>query len=402
MVQLAHQRQLLRHGGVTLAQRVVRRAVKNGVHLFVHTFHAGTDDGFHERVIHYTARGVQLHHTGECQPVRALVQAADAVGELARQHGNDAVRIIYRCAPRKRLGVQRAAGAHIMAHVRDVYAQPVSRIGLFQGNGVVDVFRLGGIYGEDRHAAVIPAARRLFFPHGRALVFFRFSLCLEREMAREPRAIQQCLCALLGLLGAAEAHGYARPVVLVGIAALQNLHRSLFTVARAAVGALFDIDGAVRTRVRHQRQPALNGLHRSGKAVVFLHHGQHLALGRALYARMLEQRHQQRVAGHGSHQVFARNEDILPVGLHRPREAKLARQLHQRTLHGVPCFRVRHGVHALAAHHLVPLHQLVHGAGHFFVVAQLRLQLFQAARLLLQLFQYFCFDSHNMLLTPHT
>lgn len=222
-------------------------------------------------------------------------------------------------------------------------------------------------------------------------------------MAREPRAIQQCLCALLGLLGAAEAHGYARPVVLVGIAALQNLHRSLFTVARAAVGALFDIDGAVRTRVRHQRQPALNGLHRSGKAVVFLHHGQHLALGTSPLRADARNSDTSSVSpGMAPIRYLPGMKISCPSGCTGRAKPNLPASFTSVHSTAFPVFRSGTGVHALAHTTLFRSTSSSTAPGHFFVVAQLRLQLFQAARLLLQLFQYFCFDSHNMLLTPHT
>ena len=66
---------------------------------------------------------IQLHQAGERQAQHALVQAADAVGQLLGQHGHHLVGIVHAGGTVKGFVVQLTAGLDVVRHIRNMHAQ---------------------------------------------------------------------------------------------------------------------------------------------------------------------------------------------------------------------------------------------------------------------------------------
>ena len=124
------------------------------------------------------------HVAGHAQAVDFGVERAQAVGELLRQHRDDAAGKVNRVAALARLQVEGVAVAHVVAHVRDRDDEPKPFARLFAIHGVVEIPRR---FAVDRHelersqilaAAKVPRAR-----HGRKLR--RERLGLRRELKRQ-------------------------------------------------------------------------------------------------------------------------------------------------------------------------------------------------------------------------
>ena len=104
------------------------------------------------------------HHVGhQHQPVDLGVDRAQAIGEFFRQHRNDATRKIHRGGAGLRFGIQRAAGAHIVADIGNGHQQaPALRPAAGIGNGlavdgIVEVAGVLAIDGDQCHIAQIHA-----------------------------------------------------------------------------------------------------------------------------------------------------------------------------------------------------------------------------------------------------
>src|SRR5699024_7259624 len=116
------------------------------------------DDRLDELVVDELALFVQVHQAGESQAQFALVQAADAVGQLLGQHGHHLVGIVDAGGPLKGFVVQGGARLDVVGHVGDVHPQLKAVGGLVQADGVVDVLGLGAVDGEDGQGAQVHPA----------------------------------------------------------------------------------------------------------------------------------------------------------------------------------------------------------------------------------------------------
>ena len=68
---------------------------------------------------------VDLHQAGLHQPIDVRIEAAQAGGELGREHVHGPLGKIHRSGPVVAFFVERAALRHVMGHVGDVHAEPV-------------------------------------------------------------------------------------------------------------------------------------------------------------------------------------------------------------------------------------------------------------------------------------
>ena len=405
-VQLLQQGQLAQNAGllVLLAHLGGLGAVVNAVQLAVHALHPAADDGFHKAVILHIALGVQLHQAAEGQAHHLGVQAADAVGQLPRQHGNDLIGVIHRRTALEGFLVQLAVRGDVVAHVRNVNAQLVAVAHLGQAHRVVNVLGGGRVDGKDGQGAQVQATLHVLFPHLGALQLDGFRLHGIGEMLGQAMGIQNGLGAALGLVGTAEAHGHAHAVLLVAAAAAQDLHRSLLARLYAAVGALLDeqLHGRAGIRLQIQAVAALFLAHGAHKGVFLFGDVGDLALIAALHTGVVKLVHQHLVAGHGALQAAAGDEDIagqvLPHG-----KAEGAAQLHNGA--GDAVLRLRGGHRRVAGqvvgahflHQLALAHQVVQLPHHLALHAHTLLNIPQAAGALLHFSQNLASDGHNLL-----
>ena len=103
----------------------------------------------------HVALVVELEERRGRQPIHPRLEAAHPVAQTLGQHRHDTVRQVSGVAPGARLPVQRAPGPHVMRHVGDVHAElPAARRPLHV-NGVVEIFGVIRVDGEDELAPQI-------------------------------------------------------------------------------------------------------------------------------------------------------------------------------------------------------------------------------------------------------
>ena len=101
---------------------------------------------------------IQLHQAGERQALLPFIEAADAVGKLGGQHGDDFIRVIDGSCALISFLIQRGVRADIVADIRNMNAQLIAAVlGLHQADGVVDILGLGRVDGKDRQTAQVGA-----------------------------------------------------------------------------------------------------------------------------------------------------------------------------------------------------------------------------------------------------
>ena len=85
-----------------------------------------------------------------------MVQAAEIIGQLERQHGNDPIRQIYGSAPPIRFIIQKGAFGYIAGHIGYVNAQGEMTIFLlFAVDRIVQILGIRAIDGDNRHISII-------------------------------------------------------------------------------------------------------------------------------------------------------------------------------------------------------------------------------------------------------
>ena len=369
-VQLLHGRQLCQYLVVLAGQLVIGVAGQQGVDLGVHALDPAADDGLDKAVIGQVAVLIQPHQAGESQPQHALVQAADAVGQLLGQHGHHLVGIVHAGGTVKGFVVQLTAGLDVVRHIRNMHAQlkaALRRLG--QADGVVDVLGLSAVDGEDGQSAQIHAALTVCLGHLGVLQLLGLFADLIRETAADVLRIEQSLGAALGLVGAAKAHGHAHAVIFLPVAALQDLHSHFVAVLGTALAVAHHPHGDGGAVIGHELQHALHAADGAHQIVLFFQHGQDLALVAALHTGMLKLFHQHLVTGHGAAGEAARDEDIAGAVLQHDKSKVLAQLDHlaQQGLVGAAGTHRKENALPLADHSLV--HQLVHGLHHLAVRA---------------------------------
>ena len=179
---------------VLALQLVVCAAGKQSIDLGVNTLDAAADDRFRKAIVGQVAILVQTHQAGERQTQRTLVQAADAVGELLGQHGNDLIGIVDAGSTVECLVIQLGAGLDIVGNIRDVDTQLKAAFrGLGQADGIVNVLGLGTVNGEDGQCTQIHAALGVLFRDLGILQLLGFIADFIREAAADILRIEQGL-----------------------------------------------------------------------------------------------------------------------------------------------------------------------------------------------------------------
>ena len=369
-VQLLHGGQLSQNLVVLALELVVGTAGQQSVDLGVHALDTAADDRLDKAVVGQVAVLVQTHQAGERQAQHALVQAADAVGQLLGQHGHHLVGIVHAGGTVKGFVVQLTAGLDVVRHIRNMHAQlkaALRRLG--QADGVVDVLGLSAVDGEDGQSAQIHAALTVGLGHLGVFQLLGLFADLIRETAADVLRIEQSLGAALGLVGAAKAHGHAHAVIFLPVAALQDFHSHFVAVLGTALAVAHHPHGDGGAVIGHELQHALHTADGAHQIVLFFQHGQDLALVAALHTGMLKLFHQHLVTGHGAAGEAARDEDIAGAVLQHDKSKILAQLDHlaQQGLVGAAGTHRKENALPLADHSLV--HQLVHGLHHLAVRA---------------------------------
>ena len=147
---------------VVLRRRFGALVGQDGVDVGVGHSLAGANDAVVELVAHHLAAPVHLHEARLHEPVHARVEAAEARGELLREHVERALGEVHRGAALVGLGIECAALAHVVRDVRDVHAEPVVPVRQrLDRNRIVEV---AGVLAVDRHdveAAEVGAPRKV-------------------------------------------------------------------------------------------------------------------------------------------------------------------------------------------------------------------------------------------------
>ena len=313
-VQLVHRGQLVKHGLIfrlEVGQVNTLLGLQQRVDLLVHALDAAADDALDKLVAADLAVLVQSHQTGERQAVLALVQRADAVGQLGRQHRDDLVGVVNARRALERFLIQRRAGADIVADVGDVNAQLIAVVQLLQADGVVDVLCLGGVNREDGNAAQVQALRGLGGVNRSVVVGAGLLQHLRRELLADAAAIQDGLGALGRIVGGTEFLDNGGAVVAVAVAAVGDEEADLVAQMHALAPLLGQQELHVAAAVRlHGHAAILGQADRARKAVVRDRDLDDLALGGALHARVVEQLDVDLIVGHCAVQRAARDEDV--------------------------------------------------------------------------------------------
>ena len=273
-VQLLHGGQLSQNLVVLALELVVGTAGQQGVDLGVHALDTAADDRLDKAVVGQVAVLVQTHQAGERQAQHALVQAADAVGQLLGQHGHHLVGIVHAGGTVEGFVVQLTAGLDVVGHIRNMHAQlkaALRRLG--QADGVVDVLGLSAVDGEDGQSAQIHAALTVGLGHLGVLQLLGLFADLIRETAADVLRIEQSLGAALGLVGAAKAHGHAHAVIFLPVAALQDLHSHFVAVLGTALAVAHHPHGDGGAVIGHELQHALHTADGAHQIVLFFQHG---------------------------------------------------------------------------------------------------------------------------------
>ena len=98
---------------------------------------------------------IHAHLAHHAQAIHLRIERAQAVGELLRQHRDDAARKIHRIAALARGGVQHIAGAHIVAHIGDRHPQAEILALAFAVHGIVEIPRRLAVDGHQRQRAQV-------------------------------------------------------------------------------------------------------------------------------------------------------------------------------------------------------------------------------------------------------
>ena len=401
-IQLLHSRQLAEHLVVLALQLVVCAAGKQSIDLGVNTLDAAADDRFRKAIVGQVAILVQTHQAGERQTQRTLVQAADAVGELLGQHGNDLIGIVDAGSTVECLVIQLSAGLDIVGNIRDVDTQLKAAFrGLGQADGIVNVLGLGTVNGEDGQCTQIHAALGVLFRDLGILQLLGFIADFIREAAADILRIEQGLGAALGFIRIAEPHGNAHTVIFLTVAALQDLHGHLVAVLCAALAVTHQLHGDGRAVVRHEFQAALDTAGSAHQRIFLFQNGKDLAFIAALHTGMLKLFHKHHVTGHCTAGKAARDKDIAGAVLQHYKGKIFAQFDHLAQQSLVCTARTHRKEHALTLADDCLVHQLVHSLHHLAVrtavPAELCLEVFNCARLILDRVLNFIAHCHNNL-----
>ena len=400
-VQLLHGRQLRQYLMVLAGQLIVSVTGKQGVDLGIHALDPAANDGLNKAVVGQVAVLIQPHQTGEGQSQHALVQTADTVGQLLGQHGHHLIGVVDAGSAVKGLVVQLGAGLDVVGNIRNVHAQLKAAVrGLGQTDSIVDVLGLSAVDGKDGQGAQIHTALAVRSGHLGVVQLFGLVPHLVWEAAADILRVEQCLCAALSLVAAAKAHGHAYAVILLTVAAQQNLHCNLVAVLGTTFAVPHDLHRDGGAIVRHKLQAALHAVHGAHQSVLLFQNSKDLAFITALYPGMCKLFHQHLVAGHCAAGKPAGDKDIAGAVLQHD-EGKILAQLYHLAQQCLVGTAAAHGEeHALPLADDGLVHQLVHSLHHLAVCAaipaELILQILYGARLILDRVLNFIAHCHKI------
>ncbi len=141
------------------AQLVLRRRLQNCVGLAIGEAARAANDGARETEIARPAILPELDEDGMRQAIDVRAQAANAVAEPLRQHGNDAIGQIDAVPAFERFAIERAPGRDVGGHVGDVDAElPAAAVQAFDVDRVVEIARVVRVDRDDELLAQIFAA----------------------------------------------------------------------------------------------------------------------------------------------------------------------------------------------------------------------------------------------------
>ncbi len=124
----------------------------------------GVDDAFVEHVVSHLAGLGDGHLADHGQTIDMRVQRAQAVGQLLRQHGHDALGEIHRVAAHLGFSIQRRADLHVARYVGNRHVElpatreqtQFARLG-FAVDRIVEVTSIFAVNGHERQMAQIDA-----------------------------------------------------------------------------------------------------------------------------------------------------------------------------------------------------------------------------------------------------
>jgi len=80
------------------------------------------------------------------------------IGQVLREHGNDAIREVHGRGPRTRFAIDRTANAHIVADVSNGDDEPPTAALRFGVHGIIEILGIRAIDGDQRQFTQILAA----------------------------------------------------------------------------------------------------------------------------------------------------------------------------------------------------------------------------------------------------
>ena len=329
-VQLGHRGQLSHNVFIFRHQSRVIGAVQQSVNFFINTLDTAADDALDELIAMDIAAFIQLHQAGERQALLPFIEAADAVGKLGGQHGDDFIRVIDGSCALISFLIQRGVRADIVADIRNMNAQLIAAVlGLHQADGVVDILGLGRVDGKDRQTAQVGAVGSFGGVDESVIICVSFGQYLLREFLADITAIQHSLGALCCAVGSAEALGNSAAMVHMALAAVGQDSTDLIPQLCAVDAFFIQHNAHITAAVRlHGKAAVLSQHNGTGKGVVWGGHLHHFTLGAALHTGVVEQFDDDFILRHSTMQGAAGNKDIAGAVI-AGRKAEAGRQLDQ-------------------------------------------------------------------------
>ena len=143
---------------------------------------ADADHAGEQFILDDSAAAVDIHFGRERQPVLALIEAADAVGQAVRQHRDDPVHQIDTGAALARFLIERTVFPHIVADIGNMYAKPEQAgADLFDMYGIIKVFGVFPVDGYNGEFAQITPSGQ-FIRLDRCSNFIRFLRRCRRKI----------------------------------------------------------------------------------------------------------------------------------------------------------------------------------------------------------------------------
>jgi hypothetical protein len=154
--------QMRQHGRQSCG-RFRRRIAERGPDLVVRQTRLRMHHRGMEGIAHDIAAWAEIHLADHAQAIDAGVERTDAVRQRLRQHRDHAPREVHRVAAVGRLEVERIAGTHVVAHVRDRDVELETLALGIAVDRIVEVARRLAIDRDERQIAQIDTAGEIAF-----------------------------------------------------------------------------------------------------------------------------------------------------------------------------------------------------------------------------------------------